>query len=488
MQDNKKIATTGFNNSSDTRVVYLDSDKDLIHSEIIKSGSRVITFEHTLILSFLHENGFRNYREQLIRVIDNVGSEVTKESIFKFLLSHVESFDDNQLINAYYKQGESLILKNNGLIHGIKDVEFEPLKDVVDIGYIAYLNGVVKVTKKDVIIIPYVDLKNFVWQNHIINRCFSLIECYEDSPNVYNKCLRNSTNNEEHYKSIISAIGNLIHKYKDQRLTKAIIINDENLSEKDEQGGSGKGLIVKSVSKIRPTLIINGKNADPSRNRFFLQGVTSTTCVISIDDPPRNVIFDDYFSLLTDEMTVEKKHKGALIIPYKESPKFAFTTNYTIKGSSSSHKRRRFDIFLNSFYNSDHTPSNDFHHEFFYDWDDNEWSKFDFFMSLCLQTFLKEGLIVYNNEELILKKLKNETSADFFELMEVDYTSMTKYSLPDMRSKLINIYGDKYLFLNKETSRLMEWVEKYSAYKGYVFSKGRASYGMWFSFSLKEKV
>ncbi|MDO7138279.1 hypothetical protein [Algibacter lectus] len=463
-------------------------EDSVLHKEVFRSnGERVVVFEYTLILRFLHDNGYRNYNGELISLVDNVATVVDKEKIFKFLLEFIQSFNDDVLTNAFFKQGESLILKNRGLIHGIKDLEKEPLTDSAKVGYVSYDNGVVKIDKNAIKLLKYSEIEGFVWEEQIIRRKFKFIIDYDSNINVYDRCLRNSTNNENHFLSVVSAIGNLIHKHKDQRLTKAIIINDQNLNEKDEEGGSGKGLIVKAVSKIRQTLVINGKNADPSKNRFFLQGVTLRTCLISIDDPPRNVVFEDYFSFLTDEMTVEKKHQASIVIPYKDSPKFSFTTNYSIKGNSSSHKRRRFDIFLNDYYSSEHKPTDDFGHEFFYDWDGEEWGKFDYFMVKCLQTFIKNGLILYSNSELKLKKFKNETSSDFYELMEAEYRNERKHSLPNLREKLISTYGTKYEFLHRETARLKDWVGKYSEYNGFDLEYERANFGMWFKFKINKK-
>ena len=487
-QYTKKANIGALKKERTSKVVHLKNIEEVIYTETNKgSGARVITFEYTLILNYLHKQGFRIYLNELIRIENNIATVVTSELIFKYILEKVKSYDDDLIINTFYKQGESLVLKNKGLLLGLMDVENEPLKDSKDIGFIAYKNGILKVQKTNIELLKYSDISNFVWKEQIIERDFKFIDNYDKDINVYDKCLRNSTNNENHYLNLISAIGNLIHKFKDQRLTKAIIINDENLTERNEEGGSGKGLIVKAINKIRPVLVINGKNADPGKNRFFLQGVTPRTCVISVDDPPRNVVFEDYFSYLTDEMTIEEKHKPSVVIAFKDSPKFCFTTNYTIKGNSSSHKRRRFDVFLNSFYNDIHTPAHDFGHEFFYDWDVGEWNKFDYFMAKCLQTFIKNGLIDYANQELRLKKLKNETSYDFYDLMESDYNNEAKNSLPDLRSKLINCYGDKYNFLNKDTTRLMDWIRLYAEFKGLSLEEGRASYGMWFKFNFNKE-
>ena len=165
-------------------------------------------------------------------------------------------------------------------------------------------------------------------------------------------------------------------------------------------------------------------------------------------------------------MPVEKKHRPVKIIPYEESPKFVITTNYSIKGTSSSYKRRRFDIFLNNYYHSGHTPADDFGDEFFHSWDEKEWQLFDLFMLACLRSFLSLGLIAYEDEGLRLKMLKNETSADFFELMEEDYNIKNiSFTYISIREKIQNIYGEKYYFLEKNKKKIVEWVEKYANHK-----------------------
>jgi hypothetical protein len=485
MEDNKKRSdSSGIKNNYPSQEIPLN--EYIFTIETRGNGATSIKFEYTKTLNFLHSRGYRAFNNELICIVDNIAKVVSREDIFKFLLNHIEyTFKDDSITNAFYKEGESLIIKKDGLLLGIKEAEREPLRDNASNCFIAYKNGVVKISKSKIEISKYSELECFVWEEQIIDRHFEFISYYDISPNVYDKCLRNSTNNNNHFKSVISAIGYLVHNFKDQRLTRAIIINDENLEEENERGGSGKGLIVKAISKIRPVLIINGKNADPINDRFFLQGVTQRTCVISIDDPKRNMNFESYFSYLTEGMTVEEKHKKSKFIPFKDSPKFSFTTNYTVKGDSSSHRRRRFDIFINGYYSSEHTPDKDFGHEFFEDWDKAEWNKFDFFIAKCAQTFLKKGLVSYDSHELKLKKLRNETSSDFYDLMENHYNQhKVQYSFSEVRAKLVCMYGNKYEFVNKDYKLISRWISMYANYKGFGLETDRKSEGIWFWFEI----
>lgn len=435
--------------------------------------------------TYLKKEGFRNYQGEAIRVVDNIAKRVNAEDIFKHTLKFVESFEEPRLEAMFIKQGESLILKNKAILISLFECELNPLKDSRTKSYKCFLNGIVVVeANKEFNIIPYEKAKGFVWEDSIKDRKFKILEDSEIENAVFGQFLKNVTNNSEHYFSICTAIGYLIHTYKDQRKPIAVIINDENLIDEGKpEGGTGKGLIVKAISHIVQKASYNGKNADFSNNKFAYQNVDENTAILLIDDAPRNFDFESLFSVLTDDFPVEKKHQPVKVIPYESSPKFVITTNYTIKGSSSSFKRRRFDIFLNNNYHASHTPADDFGDEFFHGWDETEWNRFDLYMIACLRSFLSLGLCNYEDKGLRLKMLKNETSPDFFELMEDNYTDQNiNYSYVSIREKLIEIYGEKYYFLKRDNKIVVEWVEKYADYKGLNISKSRNGNGATFLF------
>ena len=54
----------------------------------------------------------------------------------------------------------------------------------------------------------------------------------------------------------------------------------------------------------------------------------------------------------------------------------------------------------------------------FSDWDEDEWKKFDNFMTRCIQFYLNEGLVSYETVNLDEKKLINDTNQDFIDFMD----------------------------------------------------------------------
>lgn len=434
---------------------------------------------------FLKNEGFCLYQGNPIHIKGTVATKITAETLFLFSLKHIESFEDPLLEAMFIKKGETLLLKNKAIIISLSQCDLEQLKDSKDISYKYYKNGIVKVEPdKRLVLIPYEEVEGFVWESSIKQRNFDILKQDDPYEPIFAKFVKNITNNEDHFFSVCTALGYLLHVYKDPRKPKAIIINDENLIDDGKpEGGTGKGLLMKGLGQIVELAFYNGKNSNFSNDKFAYQNVRDTTNILLIDDAPRNFNFETLFSVLSDDLPVEIKHKPVNVIPFGESPKFVISTNYTINGDSSSYKRRRFDIFLNNFYHSAHTPADDFGDEFFHGWDENEWQLFDVFMMYCLRSFLATGLVAYEDSGWRLKKLKNETSSDFIELMEKDYqVKNILYDYITIRQKLLSIYGEKYFFLEKNKKIVVGWVKRYAEHKGFILDKDRDSNGATFRF------
>lgn len=436
---------------------------------------------------FLHQEGFRRYKNEIIRLKGKIAEKITSEDIFLHSLHYIETFNEPELEATFIKTGETLLLKNKAIILSLSECEIQPLRDLELISYKCYKHGIVKVEAgKEFDFIPYEQAPGFVWKNTIIDREFKSISEENLKAGDFASFVSNITNNENHFDSVCSALGYLMHGYKDQRKPIAILINDENvIDEGKPEGGSGKGLLVKGISHIVERASYNGKNADFTKDKFAYQNVLDTTSILFIDDVPRNFNFESLFSALTDDLPVEKKHQQTKVIPFAQSPKFVITTNYTINGNSSSYKRRRFDIFLNNYYNSENSPTDDFGREFFHGWSKHQWQLFDYFMMSCIRLYLSLGLRKYEDKIWELKMLKNETSSDFVELMDEKYNRrMVQYDYSSVRHDLVMKYGEKYYFLNKDYKIIVDWVSRYASFNGLKFKKGRKTKGVSFTFKL----
>lgn len=293
------------------------------------------------------------------------------------------------------------------------DVKFN--KDTHDTSYIYYQNAVVKTTKDKIEILEYSEVNDLIWTNQVIKRN---IEINDESDGVFKTFIwKVAGENVNRYYTLKSVIGYLMHSYQNEAKPKAIIFNDEMISEDIPNGGSGKGLIHRAIGHIKNIVIEDGKKFD-GKSQFAYQKVNKDTQIFLMDDVPKHFNFESLFSIITEGMTIEKKGKDAYQIPFKDSPKISITTNYTIQGSGASHERRVFEVEIANYFNESLTPEMEFGHLFFSDWDEQEWQKFDNYMIRCVQYFLKNGLVNSDKVNLGLRKLKNELGLEFIEFME----------------------------------------------------------------------
>jgi hypothetical protein len=334
------------------------------------------------------------------------------------------------------------------------DVTFN--RDTATESYIYYQNGVVKTTKDKIEIIQYDDISDLIWTNQVIKRN---IDIKEESDGVFKSFIwKVSGENADRYYTLKSVIGYLMHSFQNEAKPKAIIFNDEMISEDIPNGGSGKGLIHRAIGHIKNLVVEDGKKFD-AKAQFAYQKVNKDTQIFLMDDVPKHFNFESLFSIITEGMTVEKKGQDAYQIPFKDSPKISITTNYTIQGSGASHERRVFEVEIANYFNDNHTPEMEFGHLFFSDWDAEEWARFDNFMIRCVQYFLKNGLVQSDKVNLKLRKFKNEMGTEFIEFMELhkfdgkpinrkdfrdefnrQYPTVAKYNTPQKFNKKVKDY------------------------------------------------
>ena len=324
------------------------------------------------------------------------------------------------LINRGEFEVWDLLAKNTSffkrdLLSMLDTTEVSPKMDTKDESFLYYKNYAVKTTKDNIDVVDYRNIKDVIWKNQIIDRNIKLSD--ESGGEFKTFIWRLSGEDKERYYTLKSVIGYLLHSYQNDAKPKAIIFNDEMISDDIPNGGSGKGLIHKAIGKIKNIVIEDGKKFDP-RGQFAYQKVNKDTQIFLMDDVPKSFNFESLFSIVTEGMTVEKKGKDAFQIPFKESPKISITTNYTIKGDGASFKRRVFEVEVANHFNDNYTPEDEFKHQFFSEWDLKEWAEFDNFMIRCIQFYLKNGLVESNKVNLEFRKLKNNLGSEFIEFME----------------------------------------------------------------------
>jgi len=342
-------------------------------------------------------------------------------------------------------------------------------EDTKDICYLYYKNCVVEITKNSIKEIDYIDIDGYVWKRQIIDRNFVK---HDHHKAVFRKFLwLISGQDVTKYNSFKSVIGYLLHSFKTSANNKAIVFNDETISE-NPNGGSGKGLFWNALKNMKKVSSIDGKTFEFTKS-FPYQTVSTDTQVLVFDDVKKNFNFESLFSLITEGITLEYKGQDAISIPVEKSPKILITTNYTIGGIGGSFERRKFEVEMSAYFNYKHTPLDEFGHMLFSDWDDKEWLAFDNYMINCEQYFLQNGLVKHDFHNLEVRKFIKETSYEFYEWsQDTDNLPMgIRLDKNEYFVKFINEYQDFKKWLSQK--KFTQWLEQFGKYYNIEFEHGR---------------
>jgi len=456
-----------------------------------KSDKGVVKIIHISFKQFLEENGFYKFNPEgsknyvFVKVTNNLIDHTSEKEIKDFILNYLLYVDDKSIYNYFaectrYFREEFLTLLSSINVYFIADTK--------DNAYLYYTNCAVKITKNEIIPIDYLDLGGYVWKDHVIDRVFDVCEVTNCN---YKTFIHNiSGSNDTRIKSMESTMGYLLHGWKNLSYCPATILNDEVISDNPE-GGTGKGLFMNGLSHMKKLVVIDGKSFNFEKS-FAYQLVSADTQILCFDDVKKHFDFERLFSVVTEGLTLEKKNKDAIKIPFSKSPKVAITTNYAIKGKGSSFERRKWELELSQYYTKEFTPLVEFGKLMFGEWNDNDWCQFDNYMITCLQLYLDKGLLKSDFVNLKTRKFSAETSHEFIEWCGIidgmhnpKLTKDSRIYSNDLYMDFVNEYPDYGPKAKMTVSRIRfgKWLASYSVYK-YDCNplEGKDMMGKWIKF------
>ena len=443
-----------------------------------------ITDKNAYILSpidfkmFLQQSGFYKYypsNSEGFMFIKKKGDFIDTVSVTEikdYTLELLEGIGEN---NAWNMMASRINYFSKEYLAMINTANIEIAKDTKEEAFIYYKNKAVKVTKNEISLVEYKDVKGFVWRDQVIDRDIIL---KPESNGVYKSFIWKVAGEQvDRYYAFKSVIGYLLHSYKDKSKNRAIIFNDEMISN-SANGGSGKGLFHKAIGHVKKISTIDGKSFVPDKS-FVFQTVNPDSQVLLFDDVHKNFNFERLFSIITEQLVIEKKGLHPTVLPFEESPKITITTNYTIQGEGGSFRRRVFELELSTYFNDKYTPYDEFGKYLFDDWNKKEWEDFDNYMLRSLQFFLQKGLVDYNKINLSERKVIDATNPDFFAFMEDLKFEGERWYKTDLKDKFTLEYSD-YLKANWFNSRKFnDWVRKYCDYKDYTLVEDKTNGMRW---------
>ena len=372
---------------------------------------------------------------------------VDEFDIKDFILNHIQENNFNE--NVFNLITSKLGMFKRDYLSMIKTEKVNLLKDTDKSCFLYYRNGILEVTKEKTELKSYDDLKINIWKDQIIDRDYQECDHHESeyrtfiwlisggftlNSNATYKEIENYKQAVSRYNTFQSVIGYLLHSFNIGCENRAIILNDEMISD-EPNGRSGKGLFWNALKHLKKVHSLNGKFFDHT-DKFKYSSVKTDTQVLVYDDVKKNFLFENLFSEITEGIDITYKGVDTIKLPISESPKILITTNYTLKGSGGSHDARKFEVELSTFFNSKYTPLHYFGHKLFDNWDDQEWARFDSYMITCIKKYLQNGLMDYDKISLPIKKLQTEINIELFnQLQGIKFNDWYNYE------KLFNDYN-----------------------------------------------
>ena len=456
----KEFRKEGLTDSDIDDIIDFDFEDDfLVFWDTDKNGK--LSLNDYKFKLFLENRGF--YKVQLndkeftfVKVYNNIINEVNEIHIKDFVLNHVVEID----MNVYNFFAKSTTKFSENYLNQLATKELAMVRDSETESYLFFQNGVLKVTEEKKEIIEYINIGGFVWQKNIIPHNYFDIDCKSD----FETFINNVCNKEEKRKLIVeTALGYLLNNYKKQDEGLAIVFYDETLND-NPSGRTGKTLISKALGQCRKLVTLNGKEFN-NKGQFPYQTINLDDNIICFDDMERTFKFETLFSIITGNLTLNKKNLQPIEIPFSKSPKILFTSNYILSGVGDSHDARKVEIELYRHYSKKYKPVNEFGKLFFSQWSTEEWNCFFSYMISNIQKYFKHGLIYSELKTGKTKKLIANTCEDFYDFCENEFfwKSDHYYTTKEIMQSYND--GSREIPRNMNVSWFGRWLGMYFDYK-----------------------
>lgn len=466
------LAANKLNNPPEVEDVLIDKIKEMHESWWRKAEFFTIDEKENInihplnYIQTLEHSGFGKYYIDknyiFVRIENNCLDEVKVSHMKDFVRSHLKKIESGD--RAYNR-----MLENSGKYFGEELFEHleakneKIIRDTKDTCHFFFKNHIVQVGGDGQIkFIPYSESNGLIWKNQLIDRDFKLTKEKGD----FETFTFNAVGRDVHrFNSLKSVIGYLLQTYKNPSFAKAVILCDEKISD-NPVGRTGKSRIGEAIGKLRKRIFVDGKKFNGD-DKFSFQQVELGSQLIDYNDVKKNFPFERLFSIITDDMTTERKRMDAITIPFSDSPKVLISTNFTIKGVGDSYRDRMIEVEFSDHYNADHKPVDDFGKLFYDEWDEEEWSRFDNFMVGCAAYYLQNGIIESTPINTIKRKIMEITGEDFYDFVSSTIEMGAEYIKATLHGEFILKYPNSR---NVDIRAFKRYLKTYSDYMNLVLA------------------
>jgi hypothetical protein len=382
---------------------------------------------------FMYANGFHRVEKKneksgftFVRVEKNIVKEIKPVEIKSFIHEWLKQNGYGaKLRNVFYRTTQL----NEASLNGNLDVaEFDFTDHDKHHQMFYFRNETVRVTKTE--IESATAGSSYVWQDEIldhdfkklepfftwhkdennkivldsINESFSMVKFIMNTSRVFWRKEKDGTITddqrkiqEQHFLNKCFILGYIMHRYKNASASwSPFAVDSRDGSVGEANGGSGKSLFLKIPSYYMTWVVLNGRDKDLTKNSHLFDRVNENTDYVLIDDCTSDTDFDFFFNFITGDFTVNPKHNLSFSIPYKDSPKIAFASNYMLRKINPSVERRLiYGVFSdyyhkcdNKVYSEDSIPSAEFGKNLIIDYTPDEMNQLSNFLMQCTHFFM----------------------------------------------------------------------------------------------------
>lgn len=158
----------------------------------------------------------------------------------------------------------------------------------------------------------------------------------------------------------IFCFGYMMHKFKIVTRAWAPMAMDNKIGEDGQcNGRSGKSFFFSALSYLMNYVKLSGRNPKLMDNPHVFEQVNQFTDFVVGDDCDRYLNLGQFYDNITSDMTVNPKNNHVFTIPFADSPKFAFTTNYVPANFDPSSEARTLYMVFSDWYHQQ-TEDNDY--------------------------------------------------------------------------------------------------------------------------------
>lgn len=497
----------------------IQSGEDFWAIDYDDKGRKKVNFGYLEAFRFINSNGFYRIKTvdcdvdqyKFCRIDDGVvflsGPAEIRDFVYSYALNNVK---DRDVITMFASKLGSLLgsdkLERIEMIHD----DFDNFDS--NIQRIYFNNGCLSITAQGM---DFSENHGRVWSDRVITRKFrripiierievingnyyitpaqNALECeffryilnvsnFWHSPG-YNPTQREENEYNQHVLNKITSIGYLLTDFKYQTELKAIIAMDSQLGEVGKSNGrTGKSLIGVALSKMVSQAFVDGRKTK-NDDEYIYSDVTPRTRNIFIDDVRTNFDFNNFFSAITGDLSVNPKTMARFVIKNDRSPKIYITTNHAINAQDKSAQERINYMAFSDWYSDKRRPVDDFGHQFFVDWDEEQWCLFDNFMCECCMYYLRsmamtwyrsgQGAIPPPMEDIRKRTLKQLMSEAFFQWAELYFDRNAGHiNMREARKAMFDGYHAAFPNRKDEISatNFKSRILAYCEFKGYHFN------------------